>query len=328
VKVAEAYDVLGLEQGASKEEAKKAFKQKAKLYHPDVCKDSDAEDKFKQVSEAYQVIETGKSSDPEDQHSGWGGGFGISIEDLLGNMGGFPGFGRQQKRQTVHKPDIFLSDTISFRDSVLGCTRELKYHRDTKCPDCNGNGQKALDNGCTKCGGRGMVFSQHGNTFMQSTCPSCHGNTVSQACGRCSSTGSLPEDRTISVNIPAGITNDKNTLKLGAIGNFMGTSMMGEQWSQGYLTVKVEEQAGLKLVGNDVVAEVDISLLEALQGCVKSVPTIDGNKDAIIPERTFNLGEVKLANLGVKRRGDQRIIVHVKYPKDTTKLTETLKEIE
>ncbi len=332
MRVSEARKILGISDDATQEEARKAFKKLAAKYHPDVNKDADAETRFKEINTAMQVIEAGKGSDHEDDFNmgGWSnvggfGGFGISIEDLIGGFG----FGRQQQqRKSVPAPDIHLTETITFRESVLGCSKDIKFHRNNKCEDCGGTGQKTMDNGCTKCGGKGTVVSRNGNTITQMQCNKCRGQTISQACTKCSSSGVIPADPTITVKLPPGITADKNVLKMGRCGNFGGSSMMGETYSQVFLTVNITPQTGLSLEGNDVVCDVNIPLLDALQGCVRSVPTIDGNRDAIIPEGIRNKNEVILNNLGVARNGNQRIVISVEYPSNTSKLIAFLKEPE
>jgi len=329
MKLTEAYNALGIPQGSDEETAKKAFKRLASKWHPDVCKDDGAEERFKSINTAYERIKSGEPDESAFAQGGFGGinfgGFGINIEDLIGRSGGFGGFNRQPNRKPIQATDIHLTETISFRDSVLGCTKDLRFNRNVKCDDCDGSGQKSLDNGCDRCGGKGRIISQQNQFIHQSVCPKCHGQVAVQSCMRCSSNGWLTEEFSTSVRLPPGITNEKNVLRLGHCGNYAGSSMLGDQYTQGYLTVNITPQEGLSLEDNDVISSIEIDLLDALQGCVRSIPTIDGNKDAIIPEGTRNKEEIVLSNLGVARSGNQRLIVSVKYPDDTRKLIELLK---
>jgi molecular chaperone DnaJ len=323
--IQEAYAALGIEQGASKDDAKKAFKAKAKMLHPD-NKETGSEDAFKKINEAHQIIENYDPNAPQPGFQQWGNVGGFDIADILSSMPGFAGFRNQNRaKPRPHKHDIHLTQTISFEENILGCTKDVKFACDIKCDICSGSGYKTLDNGCAMCGGKGTVISRQGFAIMQTTCPTCKGNVASQDCVDCSGFGSKPSSKSVSVNIPAGMANDKNTLKLGNIGHFISESMIGQASTNVYMTVNIEPQDGLSLDGNDVVTNISISLLEALQGVVKVVPTIDGDKDVIIPEGTRNKDNVVMLNLGVRRSGNERVIVSVEYPSDTKELVDFLK---
>jgi len=323
MKLKDAYSILEIPEGSDKETAKKAFRKLGAKLHPD-NKETGNEEKFKQLNAAYQLIESGKhSDDPEDQHAqSWGSGFGgvpINIWDIIN--GGMPGSKRKSSR---YANDIFLPQSVSFRESVLGCLKDIRVHRNGKCLACDGEGQKTLNNGCTKCGGMGTITSRKGNTIYQQQCTACHGRKMLEDCDRCGSTGTVEEDIVFSVHLPAGI-RDGNSLSIGSRGHYVGSGFGTDQYTKVVLNVKVIPQGGLKLVDNDVVSEVNVSLLEALTGCVKKTDTIDGEKDVIIPEGTRNNGEVVLHNLGVERKGNQRVIVNVAYPAKTEKLIDFLK---
>jgi molecular chaperone DnaJ len=320
--IKEAYTTLEIPDTSSKEEAKKAFKKLAAKLHPDVNKEPDAEEKFKRVNEAQQIIENYDPNAPTNVQ--WGNVGGIDLSDIISSMGGFPGFGRQKKPvRQMH--DIYIDQTISFKENILGSTKEISFECDLRCDPCNGAGSKAINNGCAKCGGKGTIITRQGFAVMHSTCPSCRGKVDAQSCLACSGNGYVSGKKSLSVNIPTGISPDKNVLKLGNVGHFTGDTMLGQSYTAVYLNVKIEQQDGLTLDGDDVITRVSIPLLDALQGTVKSVPTIDGYKDAIIPELTKNGDNVVLPNLGVRRRGNERVIVNVEYPTDTKALAEFLK---
>lgn len=330
----EAYNTLEIPDGSSKEEAKKAFKKLAAKYHPD-NKETGDEAAFKRANEAYQVIESGKPSDPGSDSfggnysSGWNpwGGAGwyshaetVDLQDLINGM-----HGRSHSRKKRPPSfDIRLSQTISFREAVLGCTKEISYNRDMCCTTCEGSGEKTINNGCSTCGGKGRVIKQSGMTIVNQTCPACRGRVSYETCNACSGVGSVNINTSATVNIPAGV-QEGNVLGLGNRGNYAGHIMGSEQYTRVLLTMHVIPQDGLSLEGDTVKTSVSISLLEALQGCVKTVPTIDGDKEVIIPEGSKNLEAVIMPNLGVSRRGDQSVQVNVQYPDDTKELIKFLK---
>jgi molecular chaperone DnaJ len=277
-------------------------------YHPDVNKDPNAEAKFKEINEAWQVIESGRSSSREDEqwYSGnWSTGY--AAPDFSNIWQDLFGFGQSGRRRNAS--DITIEETISFKESILGCIRNVKFSCDMKCSDCDGLGKKKISNGCTTCGGFGRVIQRSGMMVVNQTCPSCRGKVSQENCNKCSETGSIAAEVSLSINIPAGAKHG-DLLTLGNRGNYIG----GDEYTRLLLKISVIPQAGLSLQNNDVISSVDISLLEALQGCKKVVPTIDDNKEIIIPKQTKNKDEIILPNLGVARRGKQVVIINVNYP--------------
>jgi molecular chaperone DnaJ len=323
MKLAEAYEALGMPNGSSEEEAKKAFKAKAKALHPDVNKSPTAEADFKRVNEAYERIKSGES---DDMPQGFGGGFGFSINDIFNTIGGFGGFGKKSK--SFNRQDIILHETISFQESVLGCQRDIAFKKDEKCQQCEGSGSEAIDNGCKKCGGKGVVINRRGNMISQSQCPDCRGKTNTQSCTKCSGKGYNTMDARYTINIPAGITAAKNVLNIGNVGHSCGGGMMGDAYTKVLIDVRISPLADLRIESNDVVSNISISLLEALEGCNKAVMTIDGMRDTMIVPGIRNKDEIVVPNLGVERKGNQRVIVSVDYPSDTGKLVGVLKEMQ
>lgn len=322
MKKKEAYEALGLNEKASNEEVKKAFKQKAKQFHPDINKDPGAEQNFKKANEAYQAIENNKFEDNQFSGSPFSNGFGVNFSDFgfgLEDILGF-GHGRKNKSTNFIIKDINLSETLTFKESVLGCKKELKYKCDVMCDKCNGEGESIIDNGCKSCGGMGRTTTQQGNAFFTQTCRACRGKIKTEQCDQCKSTGKTNSERTISVSIKPGITNDA-ILRLTGIGNFISPNIGN---SNVLLTIKVIEDENLKLDGNDVITNITITLLEAIQGCKKEVFTIDGKKDINILALSKNKDEIILSSLGVDRKGKERVILNVEYPKNIDKLIETL----
>lgn len=304
----EAYSILDLPPTATAEEAKKKYRELTKKHHPDINKEPGSEDKFKKINEAYQVVSTGQSTDrptARPRQSGWN---------------------PFQQQQASYVPEhIQMSTTISFKDAVLGCKQELKFNRKSKCSDCNGQGEIKLNNGCDKCGGKGQIISQQGGMIMVQTCDKCYGRTQSNPCKTCNSEGVLDAEATITVTIPGGIQNG-NVLRLGGMGNYAGGFMGMDQTTDVFLQLTVTPMEGLKLIDRNVVSDLQISLLEALTGCRKTVATVIGKKEVEIKAQSRNKDEVIIPYAGVNGQGSQRIILDIKYPKDITKLIDALTE--
>ena len=313
----EAYSILELERSdnatADAEAAKKKFRELAKKYHPDINKAPDAEAKFKKINEAYKVVSTGQGTDYESvarqRQPGFSGFSGFNPFDPFNRQGA-------SQRLVTH---IELHTTISFKDSVLGCNQELKFNRQNKCPDCDGQGARVLNNGCQVCGGKGVLTMQRGNMIFTQQCNKCHGHSQTEDCSKCQSTGILDVETSVSVSIPGGILNG-NILRLGGMGNFAGGIMGMDQYTDAHLHIHVTPDDQLSLQGADVVFSLEISLLEALQGTKKSVKTVLGESQIDIKPLSRNKDEVIISQMGVNRMGNQRVILDVKYPKDINNL--------
>lgn len=324
--VREARVILGIDENASKEEAKKAFRNLAKKCHPDINKEPGAEEEFKRIGEAFQVVETGIPSTREEQQQanpfGAAGAWGFSIEDLFNNLSGSS---PRAPRVKIQAQDISLKETLTFKESVLGCNKTITYSRNSRCTPCSGAGQKTLDNGCDVCRGSGRIRTQQGNTIMERGCHKCHGKLNYAKCEECNGKGFVKAEATISVNLPAGVI-EGSALNLGPRGNYAGDAFGGEQNTALLLHLHVLPQEGLSIKEADVLFDLNISLLEAFKGCEKTVPTIDGDKEIQLPKLIKNKEEVILPNLGVSRRGKQIVIVNVSYPEKVESLMELLEK--
>lgn len=299
MKRAEAYSTLEISDGASVDDAKKAFRQLSKKFHPD-NKDTGSEAKFKKINEAYQAISNSKFDDLPQQQN-WGGG----------------GFHRQQ---VIQLENVETSTTISFKESVLGCKKEIKYTRQVKCQDCSGAGEIKLNNGCKTCGGRGQTVNRQGHMVMVTTCSECHGRTNVSNCNACSGQGTVQADVSVHVSIPAGVV-DGNTLRLQGMGNFAGSFMgLADQFTDAFLHITVTPEDGLSLEGRTVISHLSIPLLDALRGCSRKVKTIHGEKEINILPKSRNRDEVIIPHCGVSNSGNQKVILDVEYPKNTEKL--------
>ena len=309
----EAYSTLEIPQTSTPEEAKKKFRELSKKWHPDVNKDADAEAKFKKINEAYQVVSSGKSTDREDVQ--WQG-----AQQPFNPFGGHP-FGQQ--RRTFNAQPINIKTTISFKESILGCEKDLKFNRNAKCASCDGAGEMAINNGCVVCGGKGQVVKRQGSMIFIQTCSKCNGQTQKKDCDTCKAKGVLETETSVRVSIPGGIV-DGNILNLRGMGHFVGSFGPMEQNSDTHLHVKVASEPGLSLEGTNVITTLELSLQEALQGCKKIVNTINGYQDIEVSPKTRNKDEVIIPHLGVNKTGNQRVILDVKYPENIPALIEFL----
>lgn len=310
MKLSEAYSILELQEDATPEQAKKQYRNLSKKYHPDVNKDPDAENKFKLINEAYQCVQNGKGSDPEPMHN--------PFSDF-----GF-GFGNFNHRRQEVEP-IEIHTTISFKESVLGCKRDIKFSRKIKCKDCNGKGRININNGCDKCGGSGQIAGRQGMMMFLRTCDKCGGRVQVKSCDKCSS-GTVDAESSVQVSIPGGVM-DNNVLRLNGMGHYVGSIMgIGEQYTDAFLVISVTPELNLTLEDNDVVSHLNISLLEALSGCNRLVKTVLGEQEIQVKPQSKHKDEVIIPNVGVNKQGNQRVILNVEYPKNISKLIDSLKD--
>lgn len=299
----EAYTTLELAEGTSPEDAKKKYKEAAKKYHPDINKDPDAEAKFKKINEAYQCVQNGKGNDRE--------------EPTHYPYGQSP-FGNASNIFEIENIEIYL--TVDFKESVLGCKKEVKYSRNGKCSACNGNGSIRLNNGCKKCNGQGQATIKRGGMVFVSTCPECRGRANIEECKSCKGEGAVKTEVSIHVSVPAGII-DGNILRLQGMGNYAGSFMgMADQHADVFCHLKVVQEPGLSIENKNVISTLSLSLLEALQGCKHSIKTIYGMKEIDIKPQSKNRDEVIVPHCGVGGTGDHKVILDIKYPKNIDKL--------
>ena len=295
----EAYSILELPEGTPPEDAKKKYRKLTKEFHPDVNKNPGAEDKFKKINEAYECIKNGKGNDPEP---------------IINNRSPF------HRQQVIQLENIELKMTIDFKESVLGCKKEVKYSRKAKCQTCDGIGEIRLNNGCAACGGKGKVTSQQRGMVFVSTCHKCQGRSQTTTCHNCKGDTTVQTDVSVHVSVPAGVING-NTLRLQNMGNYAG-SVMGfmEQYTDAFCHITVTPEEGLSIDGKSVVTTITLPLVDALRGCTRTVKTIFGSKEIEIKPQSRNRDEVIIPHLGVGGAGDQKVILDVQYPQNTDKL--------
>lgn len=316
MKLSEAYKILDIPSNSSADDAKKKYRELTKKYHPDVNKEAGAEDRFKKINEAYNVIQNGEQQDT-----------------IFGSPGGFDPFSpfggsfRRQPQMRVES-NIVISTNITFIESILGVKKEISFNRRNKCNKCDGQGSVQKDNGCTKCQGKGQVTVKQGNMVFVHACNQCMGKVKVQKCDICHATGIIETQVNINVNIPGGVI-DGNILRLAGMGNYMGANnFMGmfhtDQFTDVHLHIHVQSEPGLSFKDDTVFCNLQISLLEALQGCTKIVKTVLGDKEITINPLSKNRDEITIPKVGVNGVGNQKVILDVLYPTDTNKLINVL----
>lgn len=305
MKLSEAYKIIGLPATATQDEVKKQYKKLAKEFHPDRNKAKDAEESFKKINEAYEFIKSGKTDD--------------DYNIKYNNYNPF---------ESINVPtNIELNTTISFKESIFGCKRDISYNRTNKCNSCNGQGEIPKNNGCTNCGGNGKTVVKNGNTVFVQTCNKCYGRQESDLCKNCSGEGSINVNTSVNVSIPGGVSNG-NILRLSGMGNYFNSFLSLDQCTDVHLTINVTPEPGFTLYQNNVLSTLDISLLESLTGCNKKVKTLENTSDLNIPPLSKHNEEIIIPKMGVNHIGNQIVKLNVIYPNNVNKLIEVLKEGE
>ena len=361
------YEVLGIGKNATDAEIKSAYRKLAKKYHPDLNPgNKEAEEKFKEVNEANDVLSDPQKRQRYDQFGfagvdpnyaaangggagGFGGGFGgVDLGDIFGDIfgggfgGGFSGFGDGSSTRTANAPrkghDIQASVILTFEEAAHGCSKKITINRQDTCPDCGGTGaaKGTSPETCPDCGGRGYVVTQQRTPFgvMQSQQPCSHcggrGTIIRNPCKTCRGTGKTAARKSLEINIPAGIDDDQNIALRG----------QGDAGSNGgpagdvivHVTVKADPM--FERDGYDVTIHVPITFSQAVLGDDVEVPTVDGRIVQHIPEGTQSGTKFRLRGQGIqylngRGRGDQYVIVDVEIPKKVTRAQrEALKAFE
>ena len=343
------YDVLGVKKDATDEEIKRAFRKLAKQYHPDVNKEPGADEKFKEIGEAYSVLSDPNKRSQYDQFGhaafqngaggtggagGFGGfdfndfDFGDIFDDLFG--GGF-GFGRGRNKTRASKgPDTLVKIQLDFMEAIKGCKKTIKVELNDTCPKCSGKGG-FKEHKCSTCGGRGRVVAQQNSLFgvfqTETVCPDCKGvgTTYEERCTNCSGKGYIKQTKDIEVEVPEGV----NT------GNKLRISGKGEAGKNGgpngdiYIEFIVKDHPLFERDDDDIYLEVPITITEAILGCKKEIPTLGNNVILDIKPGTQNLTKLKLKGKGVKSvnsrfTGDMYAVINVVVP---TKLSRKQKDL-
>ena len=332
------YETLGVGRNASDDELKSAFRKLARQYHPDVNKDHDAEEKFKELNEAYGVL---SDKDKRARYDRFG-------KEGLGNMGGgfhdytvdfndifedlLSGFGFSSGRRSRKSPrrgrDLQMQMTLKFEEAVFGVDKEIEFDREDTCSRCNGSGAEpgTSPTKCSTCNGQGEVRQVRqtflGQMVQTATCPACNGRgeTISSPCKTCRGGGLERKKIKKKVQVPPGV--DAGTqIRLAGEG---GPGVFGGPNGNLFLLLDVQPHKFFKRRENDVILNLDINLAQAVLGADIEVPTVDGDEKLKIPAGTqagkvFHLKGKGVPHLHRSGRGNQLVIVNVEIPSKLTK---------
>ncbi|MEB6548042.1 molecular chaperone DnaJ [Heyndrickxia sporothermodurans] len=340
------YEVLGLDKNASKEEIKKAYRKLSKKYHPDINKEADAADKFKEVKEAYEVLSDDQKRDQYDRfgHTDPNQGFGGFGGD--GDFGGFGGFedifstffgGGSSRRRDPNAPrqgaDLQYTMTLTFKEAVFGKETEIEIPREETCDTCHGSGAKpgTQPETCSHCHGSGQINTEQNTPFgkivNRRVCHYCNGTgkMIKNKCKTCGGTGKVKKRRRINVKIPAGV-DDGQQLRVSGQGE---PGVNGGPAGDLYVVFHVREHEFFERDGDDIYCEMPITFAQAALGDEIEVPTLHGKVKLKVPAGTQTGTKFRLRGKGVPNvrgygTGDQHIHVKVITP---TKLTDRQKQL-
>ena len=335
------YEILGLSRDAKGSEIKSCYRKLAMKYHPDKNPgDKDAEEKFKEAAEAYEVLRDPQKRNIYDQygHQGLEGagfsGFG-GFEDIFSSFGDifedFFGFnsGRRSQSRAQKGADLRYDLRLNFMDAAFGTETELNVDKKEVCQTCGGNGCSPGSEPatCQTCGGAGQVSRSQGFFTVRTTCPTCRGagQTISEPCQECRGSGQIRVSKTVSVKIPAGVDTGSR-LRLTAEGE---PGLNGGPPGDLYVFIHVESHNFFQRDNTNVICQIPISFVQATLGDKIKVPTLENEKLLDIPKGTqpgdlFYLHGEGIPSLRNGRRGDQIIQVVIKTPTNLSKKQETL----
>lgn len=337
------YEILGLNRNASKDEIKKTYRNLALKYHPDRVpaeKKKEAEERFKEISEAYAVLSDDQKRSQYDQfgHAGIdsrysaediyrGADFSSIFEDL--GLGGFDlgdifqqfgmfGGGGSRRASRRRGSDLQYDIEISFEEAAFGATKSFTVPRHETCPACRGEGAASSGKSrCSQCGGTGQVSSSQGFIFFSRVCERCRGEgaIITKPCQKCKGTGRVAVDRKITVNIPAGIENGMR-LRVSGEGE---SGLRGGQRGDLYVLVYVKPHEIFERHGDDILCEVPVSMVGAALGTDMEIPTLDGKVTMKVPAGTqsgkiFRLKGKGIISIHERVRGDEHVRVIVETP--------------
>lgn len=341
------YEVLGVSRGASEDEIKKAYKKMARKYHPDLNPgDKTAEEKFKEVNEAYEVLSDADKKARYDQYGhagvdpnfgagGFDGGFDGSFDfgdlgDIFGSFfgGGFGGGRRTNPNAPQRGESIRMSIAISFEEAAFGCEKAVTVERYETCDTCHGNGcaPGTSPEVCPDCHGTGTVQVRRqtpmGVFATSSPCPKCggKGRIIHQPCKDCRGSGMVRKKKTIQASIPAGIDNGQ-TISIRGQGN---AGKNGGPAGDLLITITVRPHELFRREGTSVLCEAPITFTQAVLGAELEIPTIDGKVKYTLPEgtqsgTTFRLKGKGIPSINGRGRGDQYVTVYIETPKNLNK---------
>lgn len=345
------YDILGVKKDASEKEINRAYRKLAAKYHPDINHEPGAEEKFKKINEAHEVLSDPQkraqydqfgSAGPNAGGQGYGGFGGFGGQQGYGDFAGgdfgdifsqfFGGGGRRRADPTAPRQgrDLQYSMTLDFMDAVFGKTTTIKYERDAQCDVCKGTGAKpgTSPQTCSRCNGSGVIMTVRrtplGNIQTQTTCPECNGTgkiiKPEDRCTKCDGSGHTHERHELEVKVPAGI-DDGQQMRLQHQGD---AGENGGPYGDLYIVFRVTPSRDFRRDGSTIYVDKDISFAQAALGDEVKVKTVHGDVNLKIPAGTQSETNFRLRGKGVPHlngngNGDEHVTVHVHTPKSLNK---------
>ena len=351
------YDVLGVSRDASDSEIKKAYRKLSKKYHPDINKEAGAEDKFKEIAEAYEILSDDQKRAAYDQYGhastdpnfgggfggfgGFGGGFGggssqfSGFEDIFESFFGGGGRSRQRANAPSKGSDLQYRLNISFEEAIFGVEKTIKYSRQEECQTCHGSGAKEGTSPvtCSRCHGSGAVQVEQntpfGRVMTQSVCPVCQGTgkEIKEKCDQCHGSGIENKDHTVKVTVPAGV-EDGQQLRLSGQGE---AGRNGGPYGDLYVVFSVAPSQDFTRDGTEIYYTLPISFVQAALGDEVKVPTVHGPVKLKIPAGTQTGTSFRLKGKGAPHirgtfTGDQHVEVKLVTPKQLNRKEKELFE--
>ncbi|MFN5969494.1 MAG: molecular chaperone DnaJ [Microcystis sp.] len=336
------YEILGVSRDAGKEDIKRAYRRLARKYHPDVNKEPGAEERFKEINRAYEILsepetrnrydrfgEAGVSGGPAGFDPDNMSGFADIFESIFSGFGGMGGQGAARRRTgPIRGEDLRLDFKLKFREAVFGGEKEIRIRHLETCQTCKGSGARpgTSSRTCTTCNGTGQVRratrTPFGTFAQVSACPTCDGagEVIEEKCDLCGGSGRKQETKKLKITIPAGVDNGMK-LRVAREGD---AGLKGGPPGDLFVYLTVENDAEFQREGNDIKSDITISYIQAILGCTIKVNTVDGQEDLTIPAGTQPNTVLILESKGVPKlgnpvsRGDHRITVKISIPTRVT----------
>ncbi|WP_430015206.1 molecular chaperone DnaJ [Microcystis protocystis FBCC-A270] len=336
------YEILGVSRDAGKEDIKRAYRRLARKYHPDVNKEPGAEEHFKEINRAYEILSEPETRNRYDRFGEAGvsggaagfdpdnmGGFADIFETIFSGFGGMGGQTTARRRTgPTRGEDLRLDFKLKFREAVFGGEKEIRIRHLETCQTCKGSGARPGTGSrtCTACNGTGQVRratrTPFGTFAQVSVCPTCDGagEVIEEKCDVCGGSGRKQETKKLKITIPAGVDNGMK-LRVAREGD---AGLKGGPPGDLFVYLTVETDAEFQREGNDIKSNISISYIQAILGCTIKVNTVDGQEDLIIPAGTQPNTVLILESKGVPKlgnpvsRGDHRITVKISIPTRVT----------